>query len=99
MATLTTTQTVDTTEFDTDTLSVTAFGDGTTNNPNSYVHALGAIDGHSASTWAALADLAQWGAFRRHEYPGRDIIWTLRLSEQGVAGPGSDPALALRFDF
>ena len=68
MTTLTAVQLGDTAEFDADTLAAVAFGDGTTTtDPNAYIHAIGAIDGHCAWTWACGADLAQWGAFRRGE--------------------------------
>lgn len=79
---------------------VLVLGGGESGTANTYVNDLGAIEGHSPWTWSCGADLANWSAFARGEYPGRDVIWTLRESERSTGwGAGSDPVLAQRFDY
>lgn len=86
-------------EHDVEDATNLTFGTGATNSANAYLRLIGGTE-HSAHAWTAGANLAQWGAFRDGEYPGRDIIWTLMESERSTGyGAGSDPVLAQRFDY
>ena len=88
-------------EFSVEDATHLTFGQEPT-SANAYVNHIGGIEGHHPWTWACGADLAQWGAFRDRDWwnLSRDIVWTLRLSEQSTGyGPGSDPVLAQRFDY
>jgi len=90
-------------------------GSGQSHAAHSYLRGIGSSStGTTAHTWTAGANLAQWGAFKDGEYPGRDIVYLLRDHENAVIldrgvtytqnypigiTPDRSVALAQRFDY